>query len=116
MHRLGKSQALQGSRDHARDRKTRTRHLIELGGLIVKAGLVDLLEDDRAALLGLCLEAAEDLRGFGRPGEQPVALKARWRQRGQKAFASDAQAARHGKEEVSREKSLQKSQADHHLT
>lgn len=29
-------------------RRERTRHLIELGGLVVKAGLVDLTDDDRA--------------------------------------------------------------------
>jgi hypothetical protein len=29
-------------------RRKRTRHLIELGGLVVKAGVVDLTNDDRA--------------------------------------------------------------------
>ena len=33
-------------------RRERTRHLIELGGLIQKAGLVDLTDDDRATILG----------------------------------------------------------------
>ena len=33
-------------------RRERTRHLIELGGLVVKAGLVDLTDDDRATLYG----------------------------------------------------------------
>ncbi|WP_145206913.1 conjugal transfer protein TraD, partial [Sphingobium sp. B2] len=31
-------------------RRERTRHLIELGGLVQKAGLVDLADDDRATL------------------------------------------------------------------
>src|SRR5437899_12690684 len=31
------------------ERRKRTRHLIELGGLVVKAGLVILMGDDRAA-------------------------------------------------------------------
>ena len=33
-------------------RRERTRHLIELGGLVQKAGLVDLADDDRATLYG----------------------------------------------------------------
>jgi len=35
-------------RDWMRDRKARTRWLIEYGGLIAKAGVADQLEDDRA--------------------------------------------------------------------
>jgi hypothetical protein len=31
-------------------RRERTRHLIELGGLVQKAGLVELTDDDRATL------------------------------------------------------------------
>ena len=37
------------------DRRRRTRHLIELGGLIVKAGLVELTGDDRATIFGALL-------------------------------------------------------------
>ena len=40
-------------------RRERTRHLIELGGLVVKAGLVELTGDDRAVLLGAFLEIAD---------------------------------------------------------
>jgi CO/xanthine dehydrogenase FAD-binding subunit len=43
-------------------RRERTRHLIELGGLVKKAGLVDLADDDRAVLLGAFLRLAEILR------------------------------------------------------
>lgn len=32
------------------DRQERTRQLIELGGLVQKAGLVDLTDDDRATI------------------------------------------------------------------
>jgi hypothetical protein len=39
-------------REWAVARRERTRHLIELGGLVVKAGLVDLTDDDRATLYG----------------------------------------------------------------
>jgi hypothetical protein len=39
-------------------RRERTRHLIELGGLVQKAGLVDLADDDRATLYGAMLDCA----------------------------------------------------------
>ena len=35
-------------------RRERTRQLIELGGLIAKAGIVDLVDDDRAVIFGGC--------------------------------------------------------------
>ena len=44
-------------------RRERTRQLIELGGLVVKAGLVELADDDRAALYGAFLTVAAKLRG-----------------------------------------------------
>ena len=44
-------------------RRERTRHLIELGGLIVKAGIVELVDDDRAVILGMLVEAAAMLQG-----------------------------------------------------
>ncbi|TGV73078.1 conjugal transfer protein TraD, partial [Mesorhizobium sp. M00.F.Ca.ET.158.01.1.1] len=37
------------------ERRRRTRHLIELGGLIVKAGIVELTNDDRATIYGALL-------------------------------------------------------------
>src|SRR4051812_9992776 len=40
-------------------RRARTRRLIELGGLIHKSGLADQLGDDRAALMGALVLAAE---------------------------------------------------------
>jgi hypothetical protein len=35
-------------------RRERTRHLIELGGLVQKAGLVELTDDDRATSMARC--------------------------------------------------------------
>jgi hypothetical protein len=35
-------------------RRERTRHLIELGGLVQKAGLVELADDDRATSMARC--------------------------------------------------------------
>tara|TARA_B100000378_G_scaffold155167_2_gene125163 strand:- start:14390 stop:14629 length:240 start_codon:yes stop_codon:yes gene_type:complete len=63
-------------------RRERTRHLIELGGLVAKAGLVELTDDDRAVILGLLIEAAAKLRGPDR--EQMLTM---WHRRGKRAFA-----------------------------
>ena len=46
-------------------RRERTRHLIELGGLVQKAGLVELTDDDRATMLGGLLAVADMLGGEG---------------------------------------------------
>ncbi len=70
-------------------RRERTRHLIELGGLVTKAGLVDLTGDDRAMLYGAFLTLALTLRSEER--EQALVL---WRRRGQRAFEIGATDAR----------------------
>lgn len=62
-------------------RRERTRQLIELGGLVAKASLIELTDDDRAALYGAMLEIAATLRGEGR--DQALTL---WRRRGKRAF------------------------------
>lgn len=66
-------------------RRERTRHLIELGGLVVKAGIVELTDDDRAVMLGLLVEAAARLRSDDR--DRALAL---WRRRGMRAFQDAA--------------------------
>lgn len=63
------------------DRRERTRHLIELGGLVQKAGLVDLTDDDRAVLFGAFLTIAAKLQGEDR--EQAIVL---WKRKGRRAF------------------------------
>lgn len=70
------------------NRRERTRQLIELGGLVVKADLVDLTDDDRAVIFGALLNVADKLRGDDR--EQALML---WRRGGKRAFA--AENARH---------------------
>jgi Conjugal transfer protein TraD len=65
-------------------RRERTRHLIELGGLVQKAGLVELTDDDRGVLLGAFLAIAAKLQGDER--EQTITL---WRRRGKRAFEDD---------------------------
>ncbi|WP_109807113.1 conjugal transfer protein TraD [Sphingosinithalassobacter portus] len=62
-------------------RRERTRKLIELGGLVAKAGLVELTDDDRAVIFGLLVEGAAKLRGEHREEVQTL-----WRRRGKRAF------------------------------
>lgn len=65
-------------------RRERTRHLIELGGLVMKAGLVELADDDRATLYGAFLTVAAKLRGE----ERDEAL-VQWRRKGKRAFEDE---------------------------
>lgn len=44
------------------ERRRRTRHLIELGGLVVKAGIVDLTGDDRSMIFDALIWIADKLR------------------------------------------------------
>ena len=76
-------------RDWVKERRQRTRHLIELGGLVQKAGLVELSADDRATLLGAFLELAEQLQGDENPSAAD--LKTRWRRRGLNRFRAERQ-------------------------
>lgn len=50
-------------RDWQIARRERTKQLIELGGLVVKAGIAELTEDDRATIYGGLLAVAEKLSG-----------------------------------------------------
>jgi hypothetical protein len=68
-------------------RRERTRRLIELGGLVQKAGLVEMTGHDRAALLGAFLDLAERLAG--QDGPNVLAL---WRRRGRRALEANAAA------------------------
>ena len=93
-NRVERAQALHDARDWVQERRARTRQLIELGGLVQKAGLVELLHDDRAALLGAMMELADQLRG-GREEDTsadactPAQLTAAWRHRGLRVFEAD---------------------------
>ncbi|MBG6119458.1 MULTISPECIES: conjugal transfer protein TraD [unclassified Sphingobium] len=69
-------------------RRERTRQLIELGGLVVKAGLVDLTDDDRAALYGAFLTVADRLRGEARSNVLAI-----WQRKGKRAFAAEKEAS-----------------------
>ena len=63
------------------ERRKRTRHLIELGGLVVKAGIVDLTGDDRSMIYGALLWMAEKLKSEG--GEH---ARDTWTKLGKMAF------------------------------
>ncbi len=93
-NRLNLARARHDTRDWVQERRARTRQLIELGGLVQKAGLVELLDDDRATLLGAFLELADRLQAQEneRQEEKPAGLKARWRRRGLRAFDMEAAA------------------------
>lgn len=80
-HGVEASQRRTDTRQWVTDRRERTRHLIELGGLVMKAGLVELTDDDRVVLLGAFLAVAAKLQGDDR--EQAITL---WRRRGKRAF------------------------------
>ena len=67
-------------------RRERTRQLIELGGLVQKAGLVDLTGDDRATIYGALLELAGRARA-----EDTGDTLARWKRRGKRAFDAEAE-------------------------
>src|SRR5437773_12411679 len=65
------------------ERRKRTRHLIELGGLVVKSGLVSLTSDDRAMIFGAMLWIAEKLQS-----DQAEQACMQWSSMGKRALAS----------------------------
>lgn len=81
-------QARHDTRDWVVKRRERTRQLIELGGLIVKASLVDLANDDRVAIYGALVELTARARG-----EQRDQILALWKRRGKRAFETETQLA-----------------------
>ena len=66
------------------ERRKRTRHLIELGGLVVKAGIVDLTGDDRAMIYGALLWMADKLQS-----DQGEHARALWAAKGKQAFETE---------------------------
>lgn len=72
------------------ERRKRTRHLIELGGLVVKAGIVDLTGDDRTMIFGAMLWMAKKLKS--KDGERVREL---WAGKGKATFEAERQASAH---------------------
>ncbi|HDZ73780.1 MAG TPA: conjugal transfer protein TraG [Aurantimonas coralicida] len=77
------------TRDWAKARRDRTRHLIELGGLVQKAGLVELTGDDRGAMLGAFLDLAGMLKTEQPNTPSRAEVLAHWRRQGRAAFEAD---------------------------
>ena len=69
------------------ERRKRTRHLIELGGLVVKARIVELTGDDRATIYGALLWMADKLQG-----DQGEHTRELWFTKGKQALEADAAA------------------------
>lgn len=84
MARAEAVRARSDNRAWAVERRARTRQLIELGGLVQKAGLVDLTDDDRAALLGAFVSLADMLKGES--GKNLIEV---WRRRGRRTFEAE---------------------------
>lgn len=63
------------------ERRKRTWKLIELGGLVVKAGIVELTGDDRAMIYGALLWMAAKLQS-----EDAKRARALWAGKGKEAF------------------------------
>jgi len=82
IRRLQAAQRRNGTRGWVVQRRERTRHLIELGGLVQKAGLVELTDDDRATIYGALLELAAGARD----DHSRLAL---WKRRGKRAFEAE---------------------------
>jgi hypothetical protein len=66
------------------ERQRRTRHLIESGGLVVKAGMVDPTGDDRTIILGALLWMTNKLKR-----DQGERARALWAAKGKQAFEAD---------------------------
>jgi Conjugal transfer protein TraD len=66
------------------ERRKRTKHLIELGGLVVKAGIVDLTNDDRTVILGALIWIADKLQS--KDGERARRV---WAQLGKMTFDAE---------------------------
>ncbi|CCD94877.1 putative conjugal transfer protein traD [Bradyrhizobium sp. ORS 375] len=66
------------------ERRKRTRHLIELGGLVIKSRIAHLAGDNRAMIYGALLWIAERLES-----EQGARARAIWSEKGSQAFEAD---------------------------
>lgn len=84
-NRLLATQARNDTRAWQVKRRERTRQLIELGGLIAKAGLIELTDDDRAVVFGVLVDAAATLQSDRR--DEALTF---WRRRGKRAFEAQA--------------------------
>ncbi|WGF91071.1 conjugal transfer protein TraD [Marinivivus vitaminiproducens] len=80
-------------REWVQARRERTRHLIQMGGLVDKAGLADLTDHKNNTLLGALLLVAERLAK-----DDTGSFRETCRQRGRAAFDADPPPRPRGKE------------------
>ncbi|TPN83206.1 conjugal transfer protein TraD [Mesorhizobium sp. CU2] len=66
------------------ERRKRTRHLIELGGLVLKAGVVELTNDDRAIIYGALVWIATKLKSHESERARDL-----WAAKGKEAFDAE---------------------------
>ncbi|OAN71282.1 conjugal transfer protein TraD [Jannaschia sp. EhC01] len=66
------------------ERRKRARHLIEMGGLVVKAGIVELTNDDRVLIYGALLWIATK-----HESDQGDRAREIWARMGKKGFEVD---------------------------
>lgn len=66
------------------ERRRRARHLIGLGGLVVKSGIVELTGDDGAVIYGALLWVADRLLS-----EQCEEVRNLWKAKGSHAFEAE---------------------------
>jgi len=71
------------------ERRKRTRYLIELGGLVVKSGVVELTGDDRTVIFGALLWMADKLQS-----EQGERARALWAAKGKQAYEHESNVVR----------------------
>ncbi|MGJ8604645.1 MAG: conjugal transfer protein TraD, partial [Marivita sp.] len=83
-HRHQATKARHDMRNWQAERRKRTRHLIELGGLVVKAGIVDLTGDDRTLIYGALLWIAAK-----HDSDEGDRAREIWRRMGKAGFEAD---------------------------
>lgn len=81
------------------ERRKRTRHLIELGGLVVKAGIVDLIGNDRAMIYGALLWIADKLES-----EDGKRARELWAGKGKAAFEAKRPTGAHDRTQSPQDK------------
>ena len=76
------------------ERRARTRRLIELGGLVAKSGLEEVIAsaepDTRAVILGALMHLADELREPTPGSPSPLTRVTAWRERGRVALRAES--------------------------
>jgi DNA-binding protein H-NS len=95
LNQLGAAQSRHDHRAWVMNRRERTRQLIELGGLVVKSGLVAVTNDDRALILGALIVIVKNLEDLGSEDK-----RIRWRALGEEEMRSSKQSHKNSTSEL----------------